>query len=251
MWVAINFNAVKTSLNRIRPIFKREFVSYFNSPIAYIFVAVFLVAANWLFFQKFFLVKEVSMREWFALLPWVFLLLAPALTMRSWAEEKKNGTIEFLLTLPIRDAEVVLAKFGSSLAFLALTLILSLSIPVSLAGLGDLDRGVVLAGYVGALLLGGMYIALGLFISSLTSNQIVAFLLSLAALFALFIIGSNNVLAFVSGPLAGLFRFIGSGTHFNGITKGIFDTRDIIYYLSSIALFLYLNVQVIGSRKWR
>src|SRR3989338_11562529 len=139
---------IKTSLSRIRPIFKREFVSYFNSPIAYIFVAIFLVVTNWLFFQKFFLSAEVSMRNWFSLLPWVFLLLAPALTMRSWAEEKKSGTIEFLLTLPIRDVEVVLAKFFSSLAFLALSLFLSLSVPITLAVLGDLDGGVIFAGYV-------------------------------------------------------------------------------------------------------
>ena len=123
--------------------------------------------------------------------------------------------------------------------------------PITLAFLGDLDGGVILAGYVGAFLLGAMYISIGLFISSLTSNQIVAFLLSLAALFALFIIGSSSVLNFISGPLASVFRFFSSGSHFESITKGIFDTRDIIYYLSSIVLFLYLNVQVIGSRKWR
>ena len=183
----MNLSSTKTNLNRIHPIFKREFVSYFNSPIAYIFVAIFLIVTNWLFFQRFFLVGQINMRDWFALLPWVFLLLAPALTMRSWAEEKKSGTIEFLLTLPIRDIEVVLAKFFSSLAFLALTLLLSLSVPITLAFLGDLDGGVIFAGYVGALLLGAMYISIGLFISSLTSNQIVAFLLSLAALFVFFI----------------------------------------------------------------
>ena len=247
----MNLSSTKTNLNRIHPIFKREFVSYFNSPIAYIFVAIFLIVTNWLFFQRFFLVGQINMRDWFALLPWVFLLLAPALTMRSWAEEKKSGTIEFLLTLPIRDIEVVLAKFFSSLAFLALTLLLSLSVPITLAFLGDLDGGVIFAGYVGALLLGAMYISIGLFISSLTSNQIVAFLLSLAALFVFFIIGSNNVLTFTSGPMAVVFRFLSSGAHFDSITKGIFDTRDVLYYLSSIALFLYFNVQVIGSRKWK
>lgn len=247
----MNLSIIKISLSHIRPIFKREFISYFNSPIAYIFVAIFLIVTNWFFFQRFFLAGQINMRDWFALLPWVFLLLAPALTMRSWAEEKKSGTIEFLLTLPIRDIEVVLAKFFSSLGFLALTLLLSLSVPITLAFLGDLDGGVIFAGYIGALLLGAMYISIGLFISSLTSNQIVAFLLSLAALFILFIIGSNNVLTFVTGPLASLCRFISSGSHFDSITKGIFDTRDILYYLSSIALFLYFNVQVIGSRKWR
>lgn len=99
------------NFERIYPIFKREFISYFNSPIAYIFVAIFLVVSNWLFFQGFFLSGQVSMRDWFSLLPWVLLLLTPALTMRLWSEEKKSGTIEFLLTLPIKDIEVVLAKF--------------------------------------------------------------------------------------------------------------------------------------------
>ncbi|PIR57001.1 MAG: ABC transporter, partial [Parcubacteria group bacterium CG10_big_fil_rev_8_21_14_0_10_41_35] len=228
-------------MNNIKPIFKREFVSFFNSPIAYIFVAVFLVVTNWLFFTRFFLTGQANMREWFGLVPWLFLLLAPAITMRSWAEEKKSGTVEFLLTLPIRDWEVVIAKFLSSLSFLAVVLIFSLTIPITIGKLGDIDFGVIISGYVGAILMGAMYLSLGLLISSFTKNQIVSFLISLSVLFAIFIIGSNNVMSFLQGPLASIMQFLSSATHFNSIVKGIFDSRDIIYYLSFTALFIYLN----------
>jgi ABC-2 type transport system permease protein len=247
----MNIKPIKSSINNIFPIFKREFVSFFNSPIAYIFVAVFLIVTNWLFFTRFFLTGQANMREWFGLVPWLLLLLAPAITMRAWAEEKKTGTMEFLLTLPIRDWEVVIAKFLSSLSFLIIVLIFSLSIPITIARLGNLDFGIIFAGYIGTLLMGSMYLSLGLLISSFSKNQIVAFLISLAVLFGLFIIGSNNVLSFVQGPIASVLQFVSTATHFNSIIKGIFDSRDIIYYISFTALFIYLNIQTIGSRNWR
>lgn len=247
----MQYSKLKSSVANIKPIVAREFAAYFNSPIAYVFAAVFLVVTNFLFFQNFFLTGQATLRSWFGLLPWLFLLLAPAITMRAWAEEKKSGTMEFLLTLPIRDFEVVLAKFFSGLFFLLLTLALSFTLPVTIAVLGDIDTGTVIAGYVGGVLLGAMYLSFGLFVSSLTKNQIVAFLLSLSGLFIIFFIGSNNVLSFVTGPLASALQFVSSATHFNSVVKGIFDTRDIIYYVSFTALFLYLNVQSIGSRNWR
>jgi ABC-2 type transport system permease protein len=171
--------------------------------------------------------------------------------MRAWAEEKKTGTVEFLLTLPIRDWEVVIAKFLSALVFLVVVLAFSLTIPITIAQLGDIDLGVIIAGYAGSILMGAMYLSLGLLISSFTRNQIVSFLFSLSVLFALFIIGSNNVLSFIQGPLASVMQFLSTATHFNSIIKGIFDSRDIIYYISFTALFIYLNVQSIGSRNWR
>ncbi|MBI1961687.1 MAG: ABC transporter permease subunit [Parcubacteria group bacterium] len=247
----MKLTVIKSSIANIMPLCKREFVAYFNSPIAYVFAAVFLVVTNWLFFQQFFLANQAMLRDWFGLLPWMFLLLAPAITMRSWAEEKKTNTIEFLLTLPIRDSEVVAAKFLSSFLFLGLILALSLTMPITVGRLGDLDAGVAAAGYVGALLLGGMYLSIGLLVSSFTRNQIVAFLVSLSVMFSLFIIGSNNVLSFLSGPIASVLQFLSTATHFNSVSRGIFDTRDIIYYLSFTALFLYLNVQSISSRNWR
>src|SRR3989344_3066382 len=132
---------------------KKELMGYFNSPIAYVFLAVFLIVGNWLFFNNFFIQGQASMRNYFVLLPWVFLFLIPAVTMRLWAEEKRSGTIEFLLTLPGTDWQAVLGKFISALAFLTFSLLLSLSIPFSAAWLGNLDLGPVVGGYLGALFL--------------------------------------------------------------------------------------------------
>ncbi|MFH1191962.1 MAG: ABC transporter permease subunit [bacterium] len=238
-------------MKNIITIFKKELASYFNSPIAYIFAAVFLVVANWLFFQNFFLINQASMREYFMLLPWIFLFLSPAITMRIWAEEKKSGTIELLLTLPVKDWEVVLAKFLSSLVFLSFVLLLSLTIPITVSRLGNMDWGPVIGGYIGAILLGGAYLSLGLFISSLTKNQIIAFLIGLVCCFVVFIIGADFVLQKMGGNIVPVFQFLGIGAHFNNIGKGLIDSRDLIYYVSFIFLFLYLNVKSIESRNWK
>lgn len=242
---------LKSNILNIKPIFKREFISYFNSPIAYIFVAVFLIVSNWLFFSRFFLAGQASMRDWFGLLPWLLLLLVPAMTMRSWAEEKKGGTIEFLLTLPIRDWEVVCAKFLSACVFLLVVLVFSVSVPITIHSLGNVDSGVIIAGYSGALMLGALYISIGLLLSSFTKNQIIAFLLSLATLFVLFFVGSNNVISLLNGPFADAVQYVSSATHYNSMIRGIFDSRDIVYYVTGTLLFLYLNVQSISSRNWR
>lgn len=238
----------KNYLKTIYILFKKELMSYFNSPIAYVFIGVFLVAGNWLFFNNFFLAAQASMRNYFAFLPWIFLFLSPAVTMRLWAEEKKSGTIELLLTLPLTDWQVVLAKFFSSLAFLSISLLLSLTIPASIAFLGNLDAGPIFGGYLGALFLGGSYLALGLFISSLTKNQIIAFIAALAACFSAFIVGADFVLAGSPQALTPVMKFIGLGSHFNNIARGVIDTKDIIYYLSFIFLFLWLNVGAVKNR---
>lgn len=232
-------------------LFKKELMSYFNSPIAYIFIGVFLVVGNWLFFSSFFLIGQASLRNYFSLLPWVFLFLSPAITMRLWAEEKKSGTIELLLTLPLTNWQVVLAKFFSALIFLFLSLILTISLPITISFLGNIDLGPIIGSYFGALLLGGSYLALGLFISSLTKNQIIAFVLSLVASFAAFIIGADFVLVSAPKFAIGIMKFLGLGSHFYNIAKGVIDTKDIIYYLSFIFLFLWLNVRVIEKRGWK
>ncbi|KKQ54559.1 MAG: hypothetical protein US83_C0005G0043 [Candidatus Falkowbacteria bacterium GW2011_GWC2_38_22] len=226
-------------------------MSYFNSPIAYIFIGVFLVVGNWMFFKSFFLIGQISMRGYFDLLPWIFLFLSPALTMRLWAEEKKSGTIEFLLTLPVTDWQVVWAKFLGALSFMFIALLLSISLPISLALLGNLELGPVIGSYLGSLLLGGSYLALGLFISSLTKNQIIAFVLGLVACFVFFIIGTEFVLIGVPKFIVPFFKFLGLGSHFYNIAKGVIDSKDIIYYGSFIFLFLWLNARVIESRGWK
>ena len=171
--------------------------------------------------------------------------------MRLWAEEKKSGTIEFLLTLPVTDWQVVLAKFFGALSFLFISLLLSITLPISVAFLGNLDMGPVIGSYLGALFLGGSYLALGLFISSLTKNQIIAFVLAIAASFAAFIIGADFVLAGAPKFAVPVMKFLGLGSHFYNIAKGVIDSKDVIYYLSFMFIFLWLNARVIENRRWK
>jgi ABC-2 type transport system permease protein len=236
-------------MNNTGPIFRRELGSYFNSPIAYIFITVFLGLSSWLFFKGFFVIGEASLRMFFGILPWVFLFFVPAVTMRLWAEERKSGTMELLMTLPVTDTEAVLGKYFASLTFLAVSLALSLVIPVFVAILGDPDPGQVAGGYAGALLMGGAFLAIGLFISSLTENQIVAFIISVVVIFGLFILGEDFVLFGLPDRLVPVFSFIGLGGHYDSISRGVIDSRDVIYYLSIIVFFLYLNVKSIEVRK--
>jgi len=232
-------------------LFKKELMSYFNSPIAYIFIGVFLVTGNWLFFKNFFLIGEASMRGYFELLPWIFLFLCPAITMRLWSEEKKSGTIEFLLTLPVTDWQVVWGKFLGALAFLAASLVLTFTLPITIASLGNLDWGPIIGSYLGSLFLGGAYLSLGLFISSLTKNQIIAFVLGLVACFSFFIVGTDFVLIGVPQFAVPVLNFLGLGSHFYNIAKGVIDTKDLIYYFSFIFMFLWLNARMIESRGWK
>ncbi|OGF25308.1 ABC transporter [Candidatus Falkowbacteria bacterium RIFOXYB2_FULL_34_18] len=241
----------KKYFKTIYVLFKKELMSYFNSPIAYIFIGVFLIVGNWLFFKNFYLIGQASMRAYFDLLPWIFLFMSPAISMRIWAEEKKSGTIEFLLTLPITDWQVVLAKFFSALAFLFVSLMLSITLPITVMYLGNMDIGPVIGGYIGALFLGGAYLALGVFISSLTKNQIIAFVLGLVACFVAFIIGADFVLLGAPQFLVPVMKFAGLGSHFYNIAKGVIDSKDVIYYCSFIFVFLWLNTRVIESRGWK
>jgi ABC-2 type transport system permease protein len=169
--------------------------------------------------------------------------------MRLWSEEQKQGTIETLLTLPISDTQVVLAKFSAAASFVAIVLLCSLPLPITLSQLGNLDWGPVLGSYLGAWLLGASYIALGQWISSLTNNQIVAFLVTTTIAFVLLLIGLPS---FVSGSsaIAKLLFTLSTVTHFENLSKGVIDLRDIVYYLSFIGLFLYLNVYSLAKRHW-
>ncbi len=244
-------NFDKDYFRAIYILIKKELLAYFNSPIAYIFIGVFLVVGNWLFFKNFYIIGQANMRPYFDLLPWIFLFLSPAITMRLWAEEKKTGTIEFLLTLPLTDWQVVWAKFISALLFMMIALLFTITLPITVAYLGDLDLGPVIGGYVGAIFLAGAYLALGLFISSVTKNQIIAFIIGLVACFAAFIVGANFVLLTAPQSLVPLLSFLGLGSHYSNIAKGVIDTKDIIYYLSFIFLFLWLNARVIEARGWK
>ncbi|MFH0814280.1 MAG: ABC transporter permease [Pseudomonadota bacterium] len=231
-------------------LFRKEFRGYFDSPIAYVFIIAFLSFSAWLFFRGFFLTGQSQMRDYFFFLPWMFLVFIPAVTMRLWAEEKKLGTIEVLMTLPVRDYEVVFGKFLASFSFVFITLALSFSIPVTLSLLGNVDMGPIIGGYLGACLLGGAYLAIGLFVSSLAENQIVAFIIAIILSFALFIIGEDIVLFSVPDFMVSWFAFLGLGKHFASLQRGVIDSRDVIYYVSVIWFFLFLNIRFIEHRKW-
>ncbi len=232
-------------------IFWKEFRGYFNSPIAYIFIISFLVFTNWLFFKSFFLLNQASLRAFFAVLPWVFLFLAPAMTMRSWAEEKKLGTVELLMTLPVKDYEVVMGKFLASFVFLMVTLLCTVPLPLTVMLVGNPDTGPIWGGYLGAFLMGGAYLAIGCFASSLTENQIVAFIIAIFVSFALLVIGENFVLMNLPYRLVPIFAYLGLGAHFESIGRGVVDSRDLIYYVSVIGFFLFLNNLSLESRKWK
>jgi ABC-2 type transport system permease protein len=237
-------------MEKILAIFKKEFRSYFLSPIAYVFITVYLVVSSFMFFQTFFLNNQAEMRGYFQFLPWIFLIFIPAITMRSWAEERKVKTLELLLTWPVSDFQVVAGKFLAAFGFFLVAVLLSLTIPVTIMLIGKPDIGPIIGGYIGLLLMGGAYLALGMWISSYTENQIIAFILGVVATFVLFIIGSPFITIFAPSLLAPLLTSVGLGTHFESIQRGVIDSRDIIYYCSVIGFFLFLNIQSLASRKW-
>jgi ABC-2 type transport system permease protein len=237
-------------MQNIAAIFKKEFKTFFLSPIAYVFITVYLITTTFLFFQGFFLINQADMRGYFDLLPWVFLFFIPAITMRTWAEEKKVKTLELLLTWPVSDVEVVMGKFLASFALLAIVVLLSITIPITIAIIGHPDPGQIVGQYLGALLMGADYLAIGLWISSLTENQIIAFIIGVVVIFVLFIISTPFILMRLPAFITPFFTFVGLGSHFESINRGVIDSRDIIYYLSVIGFFLFLNVCSLGSRKW-
>jgi len=238
-----------THFMKISSIVKKEIQVYFNTPIAYVILTFFLVLVNWFFFRSFFLNGVLELRNFFFGLPWFFLFLIPAITMKSWSEERKVGTLESILTLPISDWEVVLGKFFGCFIFFSINIILTITLPLTINYLGAPDNGVIITGYLGLLLMGASYISIGLFVSSLTENQIIAFIGGVVVMFLLTIAGNNLVLFSIPSFLVPTFRYIGMSTHFESITHGVVDSRDIIYYVSVIISFLFLNVRKLESRK--
>lgn len=231
-------------------IMKKELSSYFNSTVAYIFLVVFWILSSWLFFRTLFLLNQADVRDYFVFVPWIFLFLIPAVTMRIWSEEKRSGTWEVLLTWPVTEFETVLGKFFAAFVFILIAIIGSLIVPLLVSFLGDLDWGLVWANYLGILLLGSSYLAIGVWASSFTENQITAFLISLFVCFILFIIGQQFVLVLLPNGIAEFLKQISLNFHYESIVRGVIDSRDIIYYFSVIFFFLYLNIRNLEARKW-
>ncbi len=236
-------------------IFRRELASYFTTPLAYVFIVIFLAMAGALtfFVGNFFDRGQADLLPFFNYHPWLYLVLIPALAMRLWAEERKSGTIELLLTLPIPLGAAVVAKFLAAWAFAGIALALTFPFWITVAWLGAPDHGVILAGYLGSFLMAGGYLAIGCCLSAITRNQVIAFVLSVLACFVFTVSGAPMVLNFFSGWAPNLvvdtiasFSFL---THFNAITDGVIDLRDLIYFVSLIAAWLYATAVVVDMKK--
>ena len=228
---------------------KREIRTYFNSPVAYIVVTVFTIVFGFFFFNNLFVEKQADMRGFFSLAPLMFCFFAPAITMRLLAEEKGSGTIELLITMPVRDWEVVVGKWLAAMALLLTTLLLTLVFAVTVAKLGPLDKGPAFGGYLGLLLMGGSYVAIGVMASSLTRNQVVSLIVAFGICFALFLLG--KVLPFIPEKIQPLVAFLSTDTHFENVSRGVIDSRDVIYYVSVIVVTLLIATTSLESRKWK
>jgi ABC-2 type transport system permease protein len=239
-------------MGRIWVMYKKELKIYFDSPIAYIFIIVFLGVTSWLFFRTFFLIKVSSMRSFFMLIPWMCLFFIPAISMRLWAEERKTGSSELLLSLPFQEWQVVLGKYFAALTVYVLTILLTTPLAIVVGALGEPDWGVIVGSYLGSLFLGAAILAIGTFISTLTTNQIIAFIIGVLVVAALTVVGQPLFTLFLQGPLAVLTPYadwLGLANHFTSISRGVLDSRDFVYYLLMTALPLYLTVKSVQASK--
>lgn len=239
----------------LKPVFKREFASYFATPVAYVFIVIFLVLTGifTFFVGGFFQRGQADLEPFFIYHPWLYLFLIPAIAMRLWAEERKSGTLELLVTLPISTGAAVLGKYLAAWAFAGVALALTFPIWITVNYLGDPDNGVILASYIGSWLMAGSYLAIGAAMSSLTKNQVVAFVLAVTVCFLFTVSGLPIVLAFFEAwapdaltTLIASFSFL---THFNAIARGVLDLSDLLYFLSVIALWLFLGRMFIEAKK--
>ena len=230
---------MKESLRRILAIQIKELKTYFYSPIAYVVIAVFLVVSAWFFFNDFFIRDSADMRRFFGLLPWIFTFIIPAITMGSYAEEHSRGSYEMLVTLPLSSAEIVVGKYVAASNFLKLMIIPALFYAFCIEIVGDLEWGPVIGGFLGAFFLAGAYAAIGLFASSVTKNQIIAFIVSVLCCF--FLTSIDGFLFFLPKSMLAIFQYISANYHFQSASKGIIDTRDFLYFSGLIFIFLVLT----------
>jgi ABC-2 type transport system permease protein len=228
---------------------RREFRSFFNSPVAYIVIGVFLVVAGWLYFSTVFVAGQASLRAFFGIAPVLFVVFAPAVTMRLLAEERKTGTLELLLSMPMRDWELVAGKFVAALGMVAVGLLWTLPYPLTVAGLtaegARFDWGPVVMGYLGLLLMASSFLALGLWASALSRNQIVGFIIGLLLCFAFYFIDKFAMV--LPESIGELLQYLSADYHFSNIARGVLDTRDLLFYLSLTGVGLALTTRTLGN----
>ena len=239
----------------IKAIFKRELYSYFHTPVAYVFIIIFLFLTGIFSFYlgAFYERGQADLEPFFRFHPWLYLFLIPAIAMRLWSEEMKTGTIELLMTLPISVMDAVLGKYLAAWCFTAIALALTFPMWITVNYLGEPDNTVILASYLGSLLMAGGFLAVGSCISALSKSQVIAFVISVVICFLFILSGFPLVLDFFQGwapqALVEVISSLSFLTHFDSINKGVIDLRDLIYYLVFISFWLYANVVVIDSRK--
>jgi ABC-2 type transport system permease protein len=236
-------------------VFRRELASYFATPVAYVFIVIFLLLAGWFTFYLggFFERGQADLVPFFSFHPWLYLFLIPAVAMRLWAEERKSGSIELLLTLPITMLQAVVGKFLAAWAFVGIALSLTFPLWITVNYLGDPDNGAILAGYVGSLLMAGSFLAIGSCISATTRNQVVAFILTVVVCLVLLLAGLPMVLDVLGVVLPQVIvdaiASLSFLTHFQAIGKGVIDLRDLLYFGLMIGFWLYANAVVIDLKK--
>ncbi len=242
-------------MNSILAITRRELYAYFATPLAYVFLAIFLVltAVFTFYIGNFFERRQADLLPFFAFHPWLYLFLIPALSMRLWAEERKSGTLELLLTLPVRLGDAVIGKFLAAWLFAGIALLLTFPLVITVNWLGDPDNGAILAAYVGSWLMAGAYLAIGSCLSATTSNQVIAFVITVVLCFLLVITGFPMVVSAFKGWAPALvvdtvanLSFL---THYDAISKGVLDVRDFVYFLVLIAGGLTATAIVIDKKK--
>jgi ABC-2 type transport system permease protein len=241
-------------MRAIALIAQRELAAYFATPVASVFIVIFLILIGAMTFNlgNFFDRGQADLSPFFTFLPWVFLLLVPAITMRLWAEERRLGTIELLLTLPITQGQAVLGKFLAAWAFCAVALALTFPFVVTVNLLGDPDNGVIVSGYLGALLVAGAFLAIGSAASALTRNQVIAFVIAVALCFVFAVASYPLVTEFLSRNipvLAEVARRIAVLDRYQAFTRGLISARDLVFFASFIGFFLFLNTALVDQRK--
>lgn len=234
---------------------KREWCSYFNSPVAYVFIVIFLALAGFFTFQvsRFFDAGQADLQSFFMWHPWLYLILVPAVTMRAWAEERRNGTMELLLTLPINPMQAIVGKFVAAWLFMGLALLLTLPVVFTVNYLGKPDNGAILCGYLGSFFMAGAYVAVGMFTSSLTRNQVISFIIAVVIGLLLILAGWPPVTGFLSSfappavvsVIAG-FSFM---DHYEWMQRGVVHLKDLVYYASIIGFMLLATQVVLDNRK--
>jgi len=242
-------------MNGVITVMKRELASYFATPVAYVFIAIFLILAGAFTFYigNFYERGQADLTAFFTFHPWLFLFLVPSLSMRLWAEERKSGSIELLMTLPIEPWQAVLGKFLAAWLFTGIAIALTFPIWITVNYLGQPDNGVIFAAYIGSFLMAGGFLAVGSCISATTKNQVIAFILSVVACFLLLLAGFDLVLNFFSGwtpqALLDAIASLSFLTHFQNISKGVIDLRDLVYFALLIGVSLYANTIVLHLKK--